>query len=123
MLNLDQIFDAVSIRLDEELSGAESTRFRNALKKDVVSFRYRKKDGSTRKARGTLKKDVLPNYGERRRPRPNKTGFVYWDVDKGSFRSFLRANFLDWDKSGKKRGDRSEGAEGAEDAGKPAAGR
>lgn len=103
MLNLDEIFDKVAIIIAEELSGAESTRFRNALKKDVVSFRYRKKDGSTRKARGTLKKDALPAYGERRRPRPNRNGFVYWDVDKGSFRSFLRANFLDWEKPKKKR--------------------
>ena len=28
---------------------------------------------------------------------------MYWDVDKGSFRSFLRANFLDWEKPNKKR--------------------
>ena len=103
MLNLDQIFDEVAVMLAEELSGIESTRFRNALKKDIVQFRYRKKDGSTRKARGTLKKDVLPAYGERRRPRPNRNGFVYWDVDKGSFRSFLRVNFLDWEKPKKKR--------------------
>lgn len=48
--------------LAEELSGAESTKFRNALKKDVVQFQYRKKDGSTRKARGTLRKDALPSY-------------------------------------------------------------
>lgn len=36
MLNLDQIFDEVAVMLAEELSGAESTRFRNALKKDIV---------------------------------------------------------------------------------------
>ena len=115
MLNLDEIFDKVTAIIVEELSGAESTRFRNALKKDVVSFRYRKKDGSTRKARGTLKKNALPDYGERRRPRPNRRGFVYWDVDKGSFRSFLRANFLDWEKPGKS-GKQQGGAEGAPDS-------
>jgi len=36
MLNLDEIFDEVAIIIAEELSGAESTRFRNALKKDIV---------------------------------------------------------------------------------------
>ena len=36
MLNLDQIFDEVTVMLAEELSGAESTRFRNALKKDII---------------------------------------------------------------------------------------
>lgn len=107
MLDLDQIFDIIFVEINEDLSGAESTRFRNALKKDVISFRYKKKDGSTRKAKGTLKKDVLPDYGERRRPRPNRNGFVYWDVEKGSFRSFLRANFLDWEKPKKKRSEES----------------
>lgn len=107
MLDLDQIFDDIAVMLSEELSGAESTRFRNALKKNVVSFRYRKKDGSTRKARGTLKKDALPRYSQNRRPRPNRNGFIYWDVDKGSFRSFLRANFLDWEKPKKKRNEKS----------------
>lgn len=36
MLNLDEIFDEVAIIIAEELSGTESTRFRNALKKDIV---------------------------------------------------------------------------------------
>ena len=36
MLNLDQIFDEVAVMLAEELGGIESTRFRNALKKDIV---------------------------------------------------------------------------------------
>lgn len=104
--------------LAEELGGTESTKFRNALKKDVVQFRYRKKDGSTRKARGTLKKDVLPSYSQNRRPRPNRNGFVYWDVDKGSFRSFLRANFLDWEKPKKRRNEEppEQGKDSGEDS-------
>ena len=36
MLNLDQIFDDAAVLLAEALSGTESTRFRNALKKDIV---------------------------------------------------------------------------------------
>ena len=36
MLNLNQIFDEVAVMLAEELSGTESTKFRNTLKKDIV---------------------------------------------------------------------------------------
>ena len=36
MLNLDEIFDGVAAMIAEELSGTESTKFRNALKNDIV---------------------------------------------------------------------------------------
>lgn len=101
MIDLDQIFDEVRARLDEDLSGAESTRFRRALKRGVVTFRYTKKDGTSRPARGTLMKSELPSYRENRRPRYNPRGFVYWDMDKGGFRSFIRANFVEWDRPGR----------------------
>ena len=59
MLNLNNIFDTIN----EDLSGSESTKFRNLLKKKIVTFRYRKKsDNSIRTAKGTLHKDVLPKY-------------------------------------------------------------
>ena len=60
MLDLNQIFDDVadslSSSIDEDLSGAESARFRRMLKKNVVKFKYKKKStGETRKAKGTLR--------------------------------------------------------------------
>ena len=113
MIDLDQMFDEVRARLDEDLAGAESTRFRRALKNRIVSFEYTKKDGTHRQARGTLMKSELPAYRENRRARYNPRGFVYWDVDKGGFRSFLRANFLDWERTAKKK-DGEEDAEAAE---------
>lgn len=94
MIDLNSIFDAIN----EDLSGAESTRFRNMLKKNIVLFKYRKKsDNSIRKAKGTLKKELLPHYKIQKRAKPNSKRFIYWDVDKGTFRSFLRKNFIEID--------------------------
>jgi hypothetical protein len=98
MLNLDEIFDIIN----EDLVGAESTRFRNMLKKKIVKFKYRKKsDNSIRTANGTLKQDMLPAYSMRKRAKPNSKRFIYWDVDKKSFRSFLRKNFIGIDDKNK----------------------
>jgi len=66
------------------------------LKKGIVKFKYRKKsDDSVRTARGTLRPDMLPRYRVKRRAKYNPKRFIYWDVEKNSFRSFLRANFLE----------------------------
>ena len=100
MIDFGQIFEEAVTELEigqplnEALSGAESTKFRNLLKKNVVKFRYRKKDGSVRTASGTLKKDMLPKYKTEKRPAYNPTRFVYWDTERNQFRSFLRANFI-----------------------------
>ena len=37
---------------------------------------------------------MLPKYGQRKPAKPNSKRFVYWDVEKGQFRSFLRTNFI-----------------------------
>ena len=100
MIDFGQIFEEAVAELElgqplnEALSGAESTKFRNLLKKNVVKFRYRKKDGSVRTASGTLKKDMLPKYKTEKRPAYNPMRFVYWDIERNQFRSFLRANFI-----------------------------
>lgn len=112
MIDLGDIFDKVN----EDLSGAESTRFRNMLKKDIVNFRYRKKDNSVRRAKGTLKKDMLPRYRQEKRAKSDPKRFIYWDVEKGSFRSFLRANFIKIDGVEKKGAGKGEQAENASDA-------
>lgn len=95
MLDIDRIFDEAREFLDEDLSPAQSRRLRRMLRRGVVRFSYRKKsDGSVRKARGTLRKDMLPKYEKPKRARPDPLVFRYWDLDKMSFRSFLRANFI-----------------------------
>lgn len=116
MLDFGRIFEnalvesETGIILDEDLSGAESTRFRNLLKKNVVTFHYRKKDGTERTAHGTLEKSLMPKFRTERKPKYNPTRFVYWDTDRKQFRSFLRANFIDYEKPGKN-GDAAGGKE------------
>ena len=100
MLDFSQIFEDSIIELetgkplDEALTGTESTKFRNLLKKNIVKFRYKKKDGTTRTALGTLKKDMLPKFKTEKRPVYNPLRFIYWDTERNQFRSFLRANFI-----------------------------
>ena len=101
MIDITQIFEDSIVELetgkplDEALTGTESTKFRNLLKKNVVKFRYKKKDGTVRTALGTLKKDMLPKFKTEKRPTYNPLRFIYWDTERKQFRSFLRANFID----------------------------
>ena len=101
MLDFRQIFEDSIVELetgkplDEALTGTESTKFRNLLKKNIVKFRYKKKDGTVRTALGTLKKDMLPKFKTEKRPTYNPLRFIYWDTKRKQFRSFLRANFID----------------------------
>ena len=67
-----------------------------ALGKGIVEFSYKKQDGTTRQARGTLHRGVsesFDNYkskgGKSPRDNSNTDGiYVYWDLDKNGFRSF-----------------------------------
>lgn len=63
------------------------------LKNGVVQFSYKKNDGTTRIAKGTLLEKALPLIKGNGRPTaPNL--FLYYDVEKLSFRSFKRINLL-----------------------------
>lgn len=63
------------------------------LKNGVVQFSYKKNDGTTRVAKGTLVEKALPIVKGTGRPTaPNL--FLYYDVEKTSFRSFKRINLL-----------------------------
>ena len=63
------------------------------LKNGVVQFSYKKNDGTIRVAKGTLVEKALPIVKGTGRPTaPNL--FLYYDVEKSSFRSFKRINLL-----------------------------
>lgn len=61
------------------------------LKNEEVEFSYLKKDGSTRKAFGTLKNvsQFIKGTGT-----PNFKVFNYWDLDAVAFRCFKVENFI-----------------------------
>lgn len=91
-------------RLDESMSQSQKKEFYDRLNKERVHFEFRKKDGSVRKAYGTLIKDDLPkpahSYDTRSSAREKmKRAFpedsvLYFDLEKNSFRSFKMQNFI-----------------------------
>lgn len=62
------------------------------MKKGIVQFVFKKKsNGKIRKAKGTLKKDLIPKESQRKSGRPKKRPddlVIYFDVDKQEIRSF-----------------------------------
>lgn len=67
-----------------------------ALKNGVVTFQYRKKDGSIRTANGTTKSDIVKeNYRFAGGTGPKAYGFTsYWDVEKEDWRCFADSRLV-----------------------------
>ena len=65
------------------------------LHEGIVEFEFIKKDGSVRQAKGTLLSEYLPAPKADATPRKkNDDVLVYFDLDKKSFRSFVKASFV-----------------------------
>lgn len=69
---------------------------------ELTIFSFIKKDGSKRIAYGTLKRETFERmgmgydkYDKARAQLPTQSVLVYWDYERGAFRSFLTENFLD----------------------------
>lgn len=62
------------------------------MKKGIVEFIFKKKsNGKIRRAKGTLKKDLIPPEDQRKSGRPRKRPddlVIYYDVGKKAIRSF-----------------------------------
>ena len=74
------------------LNGKNRKRMRELLRKHVVTFKFKKKNGEIRLAHGTL----IPSYLPKLRggaPRPEHQ-MVYYDLDKGHWRSFRSYSFI-----------------------------
>ena len=63
------------------------------LKNGIVRFSYKKNDGTTRVATGTLVEKALPIIKGTGRPTALNL-FLYYDIEKSSFRSFKRINLI-----------------------------
>ena len=63
------------------------------MKSGIVRFYFRKVDGSTREAFGTLSEKLMPETKGTGR-KANETLFTYFDTEKGEYRSFKKANLL-----------------------------
>ena len=67
------------------------------LHEGIVEFEFIKKDGSVRQAKGTLLAEYLPASSadsDTTARKKNDNVQVYYDLDKKSFRSFVKASFV-----------------------------
>ena len=67
-------------------------RMRRELRDNIITFKFKKRNGETRTAHGTLHPDYLPKL-KGGAPRPEKQ-MVYYDLDKEGWRSFRSYAFI-----------------------------
>ena len=72
--------------------------FSKMLREGIVDFQFTKKDGTLRNAKGTLLAEYLPPQNADSDAKParkqNENVLVYFDMEKGSFRSFVKSSFV-----------------------------
>jgi len=66
----------------------------NKMRESVVWFEYLKVDGTTRRACGTLRADLIPQTNTTSARRPCEDVQTYYDIEKQSFRCFRKENLL-----------------------------
>ena len=77
------------------LNREERNEFIEKLQKNIIVFRYKKRDGSIRKAEGTLHPKFLPPpKSDKEFVRPEYQ-IVYYDLEKKSWRSFRAFEFVE----------------------------
>ena len=91
--------------IDESMDSTEKEEFKKKLREGKVEFKYKKKDGSERKAVGTMKPDLMDlpekktqsdvDTAEKKKVRklPEDSVF-YYDLEAKGFRSFKMDNFI-----------------------------
>lgn len=93
--------------INESMSADEKAEFMKKLRKGEVKFKYMKKDGSEREAKGTMDPKLM-NLPEKKtqanvdsaekkqvRKLPEDSVF-YYDLDAKGFRSFKMSNFIEY---------------------------
>ena len=77
------------------LNREERNEFIKRLQKNIIVFRYKKRDGSIRKAEGTLHPKFLPPpKSDKEYVRPEYQ-IVYYDLEKKAWRSFRSFQFVE----------------------------
>lgn len=98
-MTLEKLSNLLSERQNPYLSNAEMISFLNEMLEGPVVFFYTKKDGSTRKAHGTLnlpflketcfnKKDTDSSYYKYSNSGSNNGYINYYDLEKNDWRKF-----------------------------------
>jgi hypothetical protein len=84
-----------------EVKEVNIANFKNALHKGVVEFKYKKKNGEFRSAKGTLNIDIM---GENNAPKGTCYDIIdnnirYYDLNSEGWRSFIPENLIEWSKN------------------------
>lgn len=82
----------------ERIKQVNIQNFKNALHERTVEFKYKKKDGSIRDAKGTLNIDIM---GSENAPtgsgyNVSDTNVRYYDLNSEGWRSFISDNLIEW---------------------------
>lgn len=85
--------------IEESLNKKEAKAFYSDLKANIVTFKYKKTDGTIRTAHGTLSPEIIGHpdsdvkKASKRRHMPDSVQ-VYFDTDKNGFRCFRKISFI-----------------------------
>ena len=71
----------------------ENAKLKKKMLKSVAFFEFRKKDGTIREAYGTLNSQWLPATTGSERAKSDSVQ-VFYDVIKGAWRSYIKANLI-----------------------------
>lgn len=92
---IEHFINKCSMAIEEAEKVANmNEQLKSRMQYEVVSFKFKKVDGTIREARGTLISEMLPPIKGNGRP----IGFdlqLYFDVEKKSFRSFKKSNLVE----------------------------
>ena len=83
--------------MEKTFKTTDLQEFSEMLRNGIVDFEYIKKDGTVRQAKGTLVAEHLPapkadsDCSTRKK---NENMMVYFDMEKKSFRSFVKESFV-----------------------------
>ena len=86
--------------MEENSKIIEAADFKSLLRSGIVEFKYTKKNGEVRDARGTLSIDVMgkenePKGGGKEYP---ENVIRYYDLNSKGWRSFLIENLIEYEK-------------------------
>lgn len=83
--------------MEKAFKTTDLNEFGNMLREGIVDFVFIKKDGTVRSAKGTLLAEHLPapkTDSDSTPHKQNENVMVYFDMDKKSFRSFVKESFI-----------------------------
>lgn len=84
--------------MEKTFKTTDLQEFSEMLRNGIVEFEFVKKDGTVRQAKGTLVAEHLPAPKADSDAKParktNENVLVYFDMEKQSFRSFVKSSFV-----------------------------